>query len=210
MNSKIQEHRYTLEGLKGEKNSLIKQVQDTKKRIRILKREVDASEKVKQIIIHVAEQTQKQLEYHISSITSMAMSSVFPDPYEILVEFVQKRGKTEADIYFERNGNKFRPIESGELKVGGGAVDVAAFALQIALWSLQVSKTRPVLFLDEPLKFLKGGDLPEKGAKMIKEISSKLGIQIIMVSHSDEMIESADRVFKVTMDKKGRSIVTTN
>ncbi|MCP4761762.1 MAG: hypothetical protein GY870_08270 [archaeon] len=203
----IQQYRYKLEGRKGEKNSLENQIKDTKKSIRILKRDIDTSEKVKQIIIHVAEQTQKQLEYHITSITSMAMSSVFPEPYEVVLEFVERRGKTEADIFFERDGVKIKPIDSGELKVGGGAVNVASFALQIALWSLQVKKSRPVLILDEPLKWLKGGDYPEKGAAMIKEISSKLGIQIIMVSHNSELIESADRVFKVKM-KKGKSVVT--
>ncbi len=202
----IQQYRYRLEGRKGEKNSLENQIHDAKKSIRILKRAVDASEKVKQIIIHVAEQTQKQLEYHISSITSMAMSSVFPDPYEIVLEFVQRRGKTEADIFFERDENRIKPIDHGELKVSGGAVDVASFALQIALWSLQVKKSRGVLILDEPLKWLKGGDLPDKGAEMIKEISSKLGIQIIMISHNSELIESADKVFKVTM-RNGKSVV---
>ncbi|NIU00181.1 MAG: hypothetical protein GWN01_04340, partial [Nitrosopumilaceae archaeon] len=51
--------------------------------------------------------------------------------------------------------------------------------------------------MDEPLKWLKGGDLPIKGSHMIKEISKKLGIQIIMISHSPELIEGADRVFEV-------------
>ncbi len=203
----IQQYRYRLEGRKGEKKSLENQIKDTKKSIRILKRDIDTSEKVKQIINYVAEQTQKKLEYHISSITSMAMSSVFPDPNDIVLEFVQRRGKTEADIFLEKNGNRIKPIDKGELRTSGGVVDVGSFALQIALWSLQSKKSRSILILDEPLKWLKGGDLPQKGADMIKEISNKLNIQIIMVSHNSELIDSADRVFEVTIEN-GRSIVT--
>jgi len=36
-------------------------------------------------------------------------------------------------------------------------------------------------------------------------ISEKLNLQIIMVTHCDELIKSADRVFKNTINKKGVS-----
>ena len=136
------------------------------------------------------------------------MSSIFPNPYDITLEFSQKRGATCADIFFERDNNKIKPIDSSlALNVGGGAADVAAFGLQVAIKSLEVKKTRNVLIMDEPLPWLKGGELPNKGAKMIKEISERLEIQIIMVSHSDALIDSADKVFRVNM-KNGKSIIT--
>jgi DNA repair exonuclease SbcCD ATPase subunit len=208
MNSEIKNFRKLLERKKGKKETLHKQIKDTKTNIRFLNRDIDESEKAKSIIIHVAEQTQKQLEYHISNITSMAMSSIFPNPYDIILEFSQKRGTTCADIFFERDDNKIKPIDSSlALNVGGGAADVAAFGLQVAIKSLEVKKTRDVLIMDEPLPWLKGGELPHKGAKMIKEISEKLGIQIIMVSHSDALIDSADKVFRVNM-KNGKSTIT--
>ena len=54
-----------------------------------------------------------------------------------------------------------------------------------------------VLILDEPLKHLKGNDMPEKGAELIRSISEKLGIQVIMVSHDPALISEADKVFSV-------------
>ena len=36
---------------------------------------------------------------------------------------------------------------------------------------------------------------------MLKEISEKLGLQIIMVTHSEELIEAADKVFTIRAGK---------
>jgi len=156
------------------------------------KRRAKNLEEAQLIIQQVAQKTQSELEFQISEIVSMALSSVFDDPYEFKIEFVLRRGKTEADLYFMKNGEKFYPLEDN----GGGAVDVAAFALRVALWNLSRPKTRNTLILDEPFKWLSKGHLQRAG-EMLKVISDKLKIQIIFVSHIPELIESADRVFNV-------------
>lgn len=199
----LQEMRLAIERDKGKQEKTEQEIKERGNAISQLEKQLAVCDKALVIAQTVARLTQEQLEIHISDIVSSAMSAVFDDPYEIKVEFVVRRGKTEADIYFVRDGKKVDPLSCS----GGGAVDVAALALQIAMWSLTAPRTRNVLILDEPLKWLKGGDLPERGAAMIKEISKKLGIQIIMVSHSPQLIDSADAVFDVRMTKKGSRIV---
>jgi len=76
--------------------------------------------------------------------------------------------------------------------MGGGAVDVAAFALRMAF--IAIRGGRPILVLDEPFKFV-SVDLQNKCSDMIKELSRKLSIQVIMVSHLPEIISGADRIF---------------
>ena len=121
----------------------------------------------------------------------MAVSAVFDYPYNVIIDFIIKRNKTEVDIRFYKGKN-----EIDTSLVGGGVEDVVGIAFQIALWYITPRKSN-ILILDEPLKFLKGGILPYRGAKMIKMLSQKLNIQIIMVSHSDKLIKSADRIFEV-------------
>lgn len=164
---------------------------------------VENVEKAREAIKTVALQTQKQLELHISSIVSLALSAVFDDPYALTINFVERRGKTEADIKFVRNGQEIDPLSSS----GGGAINIACMALRMSLWSLQPIKTRPLLVLDEPFRDLSLG-LQEKAGKMIKMLSDKLGVQFIIVSHKEAFIESADSVFEVT-NKKGVSCVRT-
>lgn len=158
-------------------------------------------EKARVIVQNVANEVQKDLEYRITNIVSVALASVFENPYEFKVSFVTRRNQTECDMLFVRDGNECDPMESS----GGGAIDIASLALRMAVWSIK--KTRAIQILDEPCKFL-SRDMQSKASEMIKELSDKLGIQMIIVSHISEMIEAADRVFSVE-NKNGVSFVTT-
>lgn len=200
--SKIQEMRRHLERKKGRQEQLKAQLQSNRRKLRKYRVELEASNKAQEAIHHVAKLTQQELEFHLSDIVSMGMSGIFPDPYSLVVEFISRRGRVEVDMLFERDGYEVDPLSA----TGGGAVDVASLALRFSAWTLKNPRTRPVILLDEPLKWLKGSDLPRKGAEMIKEISQHLNLQIAMISHDPELIEGADRVFDIGI-KKGVSYI---
>lgn len=160
------------------------------------------SEMAQAIIILVAQKTQGELEYRLSEIVSLALAAVFEDAYKLKVNFVIQRGKTECVLLFERDKMLLDPLFSS----GIGAVDVAAFGLKIAIWSLTQPKTRNVLILDEPFKHLKGLEENKKVIQMIKTLSKKLNLQIIMV-HDErvplaEIEKGTDRIFSVTKPGK--------
>ena len=184
--------RQKLEQQKGKQQHLISQGEKTRHKIRKLDKERKCSEEAQAILQTVAQLTQQQLEYHVSTITSLAMNAVFQNPYKVDLSFVLRRGKTEADIRFVRNEEAVHPLTAA----GGGAADIAAFALRITLWSLSPRKSRPVFFLDEPFKHL-SDDLQPKALEMIKQISDKLGIQIIMISQYQDVGEFADNVIEI-------------
>ncbi len=200
---KIDQIRYSLEQAKGQRQAQLAlkrkhetEIEETEKRILF-------TEQAQNIIQTVARQTQAELSYHISELVSLAMSAVFDKPYELHIDFVLRRGKTEADIFFmdKKSGELFDPMQA----TGGGVVDVASFALRLVAWSLSRPKTDNVLILDEPFRFL-SRDLHPKASRMLLEVSGKLGLQIIMVSHSLELIEAANKVFYV-QKKRGVSVV---
>jgi DNA repair exonuclease SbcCD ATPase subunit len=159
------------------------------------------SEKARIIVQEVATELQKTLEYRLSSIVTLALNSV-GFTYEFKVSFVNRRNQTEVDLQFVKNGNECDPMDSS----GGGALDIASLALRMALWSIK--KTRAIQILDEPAKFL-SRDLQDKASEILKLLSKDLGIQLIVVSHIPEMIESADRVFVVSTDENENSVVKT-
>jgi DNA repair exonuclease SbcCD ATPase subunit len=194
----IQDLRYRLEQKKGEKSQVLRTITKLEEDIEEGQKSVRSHEKAKKIIQEVALKTQQQLSYNISGIASMALETVFDTPYELHLEFVERRNKTECDIYFIRDKVKIDPFSGG-----GGAIDVASFALRIALWSMQQPKTRPTLILDEPFKHLKGEVTNRKVLEMVNKISKKLNIQIIMVS--DERVsreitsEFTDKLFETSI-----------
>jgi DNA repair exonuclease SbcCD ATPase subunit len=67
-------------------------------------------------------------------------------------------------------------------------------------------RSRNVLILDEPFGNL-SVDLMPRASEMIKQISERLGLQIIMVTHAEELIQAADKTFRVNI-RKGISQVS--
>lgn len=195
----LQDIRYRLEQKKGEKAQEERYGAKIESDIAEGKKLLRSHQKAKKVLQEVALKTQQQLSYNISGIASMALETVFDTPYELQLDFVERRSKTECDIYFVRDGIKIDPFSGG-----GGAIDIAAFALRVALWSMQQPKTRQTLILDEPFKHLKGEEANRKVLEMVSKISEKLGIQIIMVSDErvsrEVTVEYADKLFETSID----------
>lgn len=211
MSNKIQNIRRIFEQQKGRKTEILQNITISKDKIKQTKRVLHRHEQAREIIRMVGLETQKQLQYQISDITSLALEAVFDDPYELIVEFVQRRNKTECDLFFARDNNRIDPLSAS----GFGAVDVAAFSLRVASWCMQTPRSRNVLILDEPFKHLKGKEENLRVLKMIRQISTEVnkkngGLQIIMISDEriarEDIIENSDQIFEVGI-KKGISKV---
>ena len=196
-----QQLRNRVEQQKGKKAQIEKDLKEAQSTLREKKYSLHQHEQAREIIREVGLKTQQSLQFHISDITTLALDAVFPNPYELQVEFVQRRNKTECDLYFVRYGNKIDPLTAS----GVGAVDVAAFALRIASWSMSQPRTRNTIILDEPFRFL-SEDYQEQASIMLKEISQRLGIQFIIVTHEPVLANYADRIFEVKI-RKGKSKV---
>jgi len=195
--SNITEARKQFERMKGQFMQLQISVEKQEKEIKELKRDLQRHEEARIIIQEVGQRTQEQLTFHLSDITSLALAAVFPDPYELQVNFVQRRNKSECDLLFKRNENELDPMDAS----GGGAIDVTAFALRVASWSMKTPHNNNVIILDEPLKWV-SAEYQEAASSMIKEVSNKLNIQFIIVTHNDVLASYADKTFKVIKNTK--------
>lgn len=191
---KLESYRTKLISL-VERKKLLEQRKEalTKKKSELAKR-YEASLKARSWINEVSIYTMNQLSLHIGSLVTKALQDVFPDPYTFKLEFVQKRNQTECELYLYRGGFKTHPMDS----VGGGVTDVVNFALRTTYWRLK-GDLNPIFILDEPFKFV-SHQYQSYCSNMLQEFCRKLGIQIIMVSHIQNIIDKADRVFVVTQE----------
>lgn len=186
------EYSKKIEQRKGQLQSLEKLLHECNNKEKLLLKEINDIEKAQVIIQTVARETQDNLIYNIENVVTAALEAVMDDPYKFRVIFDVKRNKTEAKLLFERNGELIEPLNSS----GYGAADIASLALRIAAWSLTNPKKRPLFILDEPFKHL-STELHEKASLMIKELSEKLGIQFIIITHVNQISEHSDKVFRV-------------
>lgn len=197
----IQKYRNIIEQEKGKRDQLFSNITRIKHNIRKNKRFSLQIEEAQLIIQNVAQQTQQKIEFKISEMITSALYAIFDDPYEFKINFVCKRGQTEAEFKFIKNDLEVSPMNAS----GGGVVLVASFALRIILWSMQQPLSRNTIILDEPFHFL-SKDLQEKAGELLNLLSKKLNLQFIVVTHETAYIDIADKIFKVE-NKKGISHV---
>lgn len=141
---------------------------------------VEASEKAQEIIQLVAQAVQQTTHERVAGVVSKCLAAVFPEPYEFKIHFERKRGKTEARPVLVRGGRELSPLDG----VGGGVLDVTAFALRVVSITATVPKIRPLLVLDEPMKNLSRQYQPA-AAEMVQALSKEFGIQFVIVTHND-------------------------
>ena len=135
-----------------------------------------------QILRDLYEQTQERFHGQIMQIVSYCLQEVFGDgAYQFKIVFEQKRNQVESKIVFVRNGEEFDPI----IASGGGTIDVAAFALRMAVIYLTRKTLRSIMILDEPFRYLSEEYRP-KVAALLEKLSEEFDFQFIMVTHSPE------------------------
>ena len=158
-------------------------------------------EKAQAFLQKVAQDTQEQLKIHVEDIVQLALDAIFPDKYQFEIQFNIAYGKTTAELVFvsRQSGHIVDPM----IASGGGVVDVCSFALRLACWTLSRGVDK-VIILDEPFRFL-SRNLQERAGTLLKELSLKLGIQIILTTHLDALIDAADKIINVRLDKHGVS-----
>lgn len=190
----LSEYRTKIEQLKGQKQAIQSRYDNNETVLIDLNSSYISTEKAQFIIQKVSKETQENLKFNIENIVSMALESVFTvDPYSFNMDFEIQRNKTECNLSFMRRGYKYKPMSSS----GFGTVNISAFALRVSLWAIS-KQYSPVFILDEPFRDLSMIHQPNAG-KMLKELSEKLGIQFIISTHREPLIEYADSVHKVKM-----------
>lgn len=193
--SKLEEFSQALTKKQGELDYLQKHYDSLELRLKQTLKEQTRVVESRSIIQRAVFMTQERLKYKISSVVTQALATIFDDPYEFKVEFVERRNATECDLLFSRGGEDYDPLESA----GHGAADVASFTLRISYWLL--SATAPLIILDEPFRHL-SEDLQPAAAYIIKTLAKEFDLQFIIVSHEEEITNCADRHYKFYLDNR--------
>ena len=164
--------------------SLKELLEDYNTKLEAVYEKLRTTEKARAFFQVQAENTQREVSETLSVIITSALKSVFPDDYECVIEFTGSGAK----LYLKKGEDIIEdPINS----VGGGVIDIASFAARVAF--IFLSGSSRTLIADEPFKAV-SSDLRVKIPEMLQLLSEKLGVQFIIVSHLQEIIEGADNV----------------
>lgn len=126
--------------------------------------------------------TQEKIHAAFTTVGTQALAAVFPDPYELVLKFPVRRGKTEVQLVLKRGEMELDPLRS----TGGGVIDLTAFALRLSALRISQPAIRQVLLLDEPFRFVSRG-YRVRVASLLRQLAQDHGVQIIMVTHHPEL-----------------------
>ena len=141
----------------------------------------------------------------IESVANEALSVVYcGENLRVECDFDIKRDRSAVVIRITTefpDGAKLKRNPDGS---GCGVSDVIAICLRMVL--IRATGCEPILVADEPFKWL-GRDQIGKAAELLKYLSQKLDIQLIIASHHPELREIADRSYCLELNEERESII---
>jgi len=201
MERKINDLKEDLAEVKAKQKIYGEQIKQHGSDIDFLDEQMRDHEQARDIIILAGEQAQKNFTDRIESLVSSAVQSVYEErDFQCKLILEQKRNRTECRIAVFENDEELNPADD----CGGGILDIISLGIKIVLWYLENPRSRNVMILDEPFRWL--GALSERAGRMLKELSERLDIQFIIVTHDDNLIPAFDSCYQVNY-KDRNSIV---
>lgn len=190
---------------KGKMETLIELSNNSSDKLDKLKKESDKLQKVKLLLQNVSrfarEQSKAQMEY----LVTQCLQYIFDPSMEFRIELVEKANRIEGEFYVVSKVNNTEIVTKPQDSRGGGVVDVISLALRVAMMEIHDPKIDGPIILDEPAKHV-SEDFIANVAEFLKQISTLFNRQIIMVTHNNHLLESADVCYNVKLNE-GVSIV---
>lgn len=152
--------------------------------LRSAKAGAEAADRVKSIVQDVAATVQQAAHGLVGAIVTRCLRAV-GFAYDFELEFVTKRGKTEALFWFVKDGVRHKPFDM----VAGGALDVAAFGCRLVAVMTCLPPRRRVLFLDEPFKNVQGEPFRSNLPGMLAILADDFKFQFVMVANESAEVD---------------------
>lgn len=159
-----------------------------------LSNKLKVDELVLRLLEAIATQGQELIRDRIDKPVTTALRTVYQDNSLAFVTEIERSGdRMEVDFRFKKgNRTVTGPILDSE---GGGLIDVASFTLRLCIFRLEGGKGP--LVLDEPFRQVDKYALP-RAAEFVNTVALDMGIQVIVVTHSDVVADLASNTIRLT------------
>jgi DNA repair exonuclease SbcCD ATPase subunit len=194
LEKQIQSAQAVFEGQAGQARLLLSQLRDTKLEVDALQSRIEDLSQISALLSSYADDQQAAVQGQIEAIVSKGLQTIFQEDLvlKIVNRMVGRRPETDF-VLVSNSGDQV--LETSILDArGGGVAAVAGFLIQAVL-VLLTPGLRPVLFLDEVFAQVSQEYLPAL-SEFIKELVDKSPLQVVLVTHSQEFSEAADRVYR--------------
>ncbi len=187
--TRLKSFESSISKLEGQRHILHTQIEEAKTKIGDLEVTEDLDKKAIVVLNLVQQASREKIKEAFENMVTFALKSVFQDNYQFKLEFGSRGqlGELEFKLKTPEN-NEFRGLEHCS---AGGSLDVISLALRFVLLSVLRPKVEGFVVLDEPTKHL-SRNYRENEYFFYKSLSEKISRQLIIISHSSELINMAE------------------
>ncbi len=179
----------------GIRDGALQRIEQSKRRLDDITRDTKTLTMASTFLQTLSDTTRQQIIDRISSIVTDALQKVKDPNLEFRMNIGTERNQVEVKfvVYEKISQKEYDIIDS----CGGSIADIVTYPLKIALllkWEPILSR---IMILDENFKFVSVVDQEPLG-EFVKQVSDKLGIQTILVTHSPVIAAKGHKIFEVT------------
>lgn len=199
IDSRLAQARRLVDRQRGEAFALANQGKTLLEEIRQLNQVVELHEKAALVLTTIGEERQDAAQRSIEALVSQGLQTIFGDDLSFhLVPGV--RAKTPVvDLVVRSRLADGTTVDTDVLAArGGGLAAVVGFLLRLVILLLSKNRQDTVLFLDETFAHVSAEYLPRL-IEFLKDLVTKTGVQIILVTHEESFLEAADVVYKLQL-----------
>ena len=180
----------------GERDTLLVRKCKIESDIKLLQSDLDKYNSVMDLLREFMTELPARFINYIELLVSEALEYVFNEPLKFKLEYSARNKNPNLNFSVINSDGTETEVKDSR---GGGLVCFVGVILRLILVRLMRARIRQILFLDEPLGML-SVEYQEKALSIIRELSHRFNIQIIMVSHQMEASEMADTVYSLSKE----------
>ena len=204
---RIATRRRELDLLNGEARMVLTRAKDVKLELDSLREEVLLFEKSGILLNSIGEERQIKAQDTIEKLVTRGLQQIFDDTLSFHI--IQKVKANSASVEFivrtalPDGGIVDTPVMDAR---GGGLAATIGFLLRVVILLLKGGQSQDnILVIDESFSHVSAEYLPAV-SEFLRELVEKTGLQIIMVTHQDELTEAADTVYRFSA-RDGKTVV---
>lgn len=166
------------------------------------KEEFDLETKVSEVLQASADLVREDLKRKIEDLVTKGIRAVF-GRHDMSFEFeISSANSLDAKpVLVTGFGDKvYKTSIVGNH--AGGVADVVAFILRVVVLAMARPRMHPVVVLDESFRHVSPNRL-RAVAGLVKELSDSAGVQFVIVTHKEELLDAADVIYRASMNDKG-------
>lgn len=164
-----------------------------------LEGEVATLGKVIGILHTLSTSVQERFLTSIEDLVSDGLSAVFSEPIRFKITPTVRNKQVNLDFSIHNEDGTETDLLDAR---GGGLVCLAGVLLRIIMARLMSNRVRQILIMDEPLGMLSSNYQPA-ASELLRKLADELDMQLIIVSHNQEIIEHADKVYELQRTADG-------